>query len=172
MKNSNQKLNTFWLANTDPYISVHTSMCYTTSMTNASWRYLVKFYLRVGRLVVSITPCQGISAHRTLRNTLTAVCLCHDYLATMPCVRSRIILKASVKSFISLRKKRYMRLPLNHLMLLAVKCLVRTSLPMLGGRLSLYSSRNVEDLTIQTITNVLTLISSYEPLAVSTASRT
>ena len=126
------KYRTIWSANTDPYISVHISTSYSTSIQKQSYKTLHKFYVRLGRLVVSISPSQEVSVQRTLRNTLIAIILCHEYIKTVPFVRSAYIRKSSLKAFINLKKRRYMRMKISDLLILCVRSVALSRLLMLG----------------------------------------
>lgn len=157
-----KKLHTIWSANMDQSISAHISMCYFSSIPTKHYRHLEKLYLRVGRLVVSITPSHEESVHSTLRNTLTAIVISQEYIQHVPFVRSHIIRETSLNLFLRARKKRYMKLPLNLLMKHAAKSLAMMSMCIPGGRLSAYSTQNVKDLIHQLIANYLSLIQYYE----------
>ena len=148
------KYRTIWSANTDPYISVHISTSYSTSIQKQSYKTLHKFYVRLGRLVVSISPSQEVSAQRTLRNTLIAIILCHEYIKTVPFVRSAYIRKSSLKAFINLKKRRYMRMKISDLLILCVRSVALSRLLMLGGRLSLLSFPSVEASTFYLMPNL------------------
>ena len=163
-----KKLHTIWSANTDPYISAHISMSYFPSTLRKSFKHLENYYIRVGRLVISISPSQGVSALTTLRNTLIAVIVARDYIASMPCVRSAYILRTMLNGFIKVKKKKYMKMSLRALMILSVKSMVELHSPIRGGRLSLSSSRNVKDMVINLLTNYFTLIASYQRYSATT----
>lgn len=158
------KLHTILSVNTDPYISVRISMSYFFSTLKPSFRILQKSYVRLGRLVVSITPSPEVNALRMFRNTLIAVILCHEYIRTVPFVRSAYIRKNSLKGFIKIRKRRYMKLKTSDLLILCVKSVALSRLLMHGGRLSLPSFRSVEDTTFYLLPHLLTLIRSYPPV--------
>lgn len=159
-----KKLHTILSVSTDPYISAHISTSYFSSTLMKSFRHLEKFYIRVGRLVISITPYQQESAVTTLRNTLTAVILAQEYIATVPCVRSAYILRTSLSAFIKVRKRKYMKMSLIRLMLLSVRSTALLHAPIRGGRLSICSSPNVKDIVSNLIMSYCTLIQSYKRL--------
>lgn len=164
-----KKYRTILSVNTDPYISVRISTFFSTSIQNSSYKILEKYYIRLGRLVLSITPNREVSAQRTLRNTLIAVILCHEYIKTVPFVHSAYIRKSSLNAFIKLKKRKYMKMRISDLLILCVQSVALSRLLMLGGRLSLPSFRSVEDSTFYLLPNLLTVIRSYPPLKSSTA---
>ena len=181
-----RKYVTTLLENTDLTISVRTSISFSTSPMSQSFKTIEKlycclglnvpviitkngksFYIKPSRLVVSILPYHGISAHRMFRDTLIALLLCHDYIKTMPSVRSRIILTASVRSFIKIRKKKYTRMPIATLFSKVAKCSANLCLCTLGGRLSVCFIPRFEDFVIMMMTRYFTLIQSYVKQGVS-----
>ena len=176
-----KKYATTLLASMDPFIFGHIGICYYSSTRKKHSRIIESVYLSAGvnakryitrgkkgtfinpaRLVVSMPLCREASAAHTLRAMLTAVCLSHDFIRTVPSVRSRLILNSSVKAFISVRKKRYMRMALPILMRLSVKCLAKMQMCTLGGRLSLPSTLKLPDLVKCLITRYLMLINHIQ----------
>ncbi len=174
------------LESMDPTICARTSILFSTSLMSKSFRTTEKLYCSLGlneyvvitkneksfairpsRLVLSILPYHGISVHRMLRDTLTALLLCHDYIQIMPCVRSRIILTASVKNFIKIRKRRYMKMPLHTLFIKVVKCSENLCSCILGGRLSVCFIPKLDDFVISIMTRYFMLIRSYEKQGIS-----
>ena len=155
------KLHTILSVNTDPYISVRISTSYFTSIQKPSYKTSVKSYVRLGRLVVSITHNREVTVQRTLRNTLIAVILSHEYIKTVPFVRSAYIRKNSLNAFIKIKKRRYMKMKISDLLILCAQSALLSQTLMLGGRLSVPSFQSVEDSTRYLFPNLLSLIYSY-----------
>ena len=162
------KFRTILSVNTDPFISVRISTSFSTSIQKPSYKTFQKFYIRLGRLVVSITPSREVSAQRTLRNTLIAVILSHEYIKTVPFVRSAYIRKNSLNVFIKIRKRKYMKMKLSALLILCAQSALLSRTLLRGGRLSLPSFRSVEDSVYFLFPNLLSLIQSYYMPANST----
>ena len=165
------KLRTILSVNTDPYISVRISTSYFISIQKPSYKTLVKSYVRLGRLVVSITHNQEVNDQTTLRNTLIAVILSHEYIKTVPFVPSAYIRKNSLNAFIKIRKRRYMKMKISDLLILSAQSAILSQTLMLGGRLSVPSFQSVEDSTRFLFPNLLSLIYSYNTHVNSTVKK-
>ena len=150
-----KKCVTMLLANMDPYTSARIIISYYFSTQKKPYKYVQRLYLRHGRLVVSTVKYPKVSAHRTLRAMLIAVCLYPKFLKCVPSVRSAYILKGWVKAFCKVNERKYTHLPLAILLKEASLSMENIRSLIFGARLTLTSTPNVEAMLINLHTNVL-----------------
>lgn len=146
------------LSECDLNISARISISYYISVQKPSYKYAQTLYLRVGRLVLSMPKLPKVKLLTMCRAMLIALALYPKFLKLVPSVRSAYILRGWVKAFWKVHERKYMKLPLRTLLEEACRSLISLRFLIYGGRVTLISTLNVEDLLIDLHTKLLTFI--------------
>lgn len=146
------------LENTDPSISVRISILCYGSRQKKFGRKSLKLYIRVGRLVVSTAIYPRATVLTTLRDTLTALAIFPEYLNKANPSRLRVIRDFSEKRFCAVKKKKYIRYPLESLLKEASLSMALIQSSLCGGHLRLRSTHDVRSSLHSLMQNVFEVI--------------
>ena len=127
------------------------------SQVEKSSRILLKHYIRVGNLVVSIPNYPKVTAHHTLRHTLMALVIFPKFLGLIERNPSVVIRPALVKKFCEKYEKTLTPYPLSTLLALSSTWMHDYSKYFCGGHLKLGTSPNV----VITLANLLEAVGMH-----------
>ena len=159
-----KRLDTFYVANTVPYISARISISYYLSEfpikpgSSKHYRTPDKLYIRLGNLVVLMSRSPKESVVVTLRRMLIVLALYPKFLELAPSDNSVYILSAWVTRFLNVNYPKYMKLPLKTLYEEALLSMARIRSLTSGARITLTSIPDAKVTLLNLNTAVLSLI--------------